>query len=168
MVTLKNKTKLAFAAMAAIAILMAVAVPFVGAQTVSNPNSAVASVRTMKAQGFAYQEINGQITKYQASFTLMVQPTTTSQSKEFAVTGGTVVVNGVTYTMTSGNGVVRSGRIIFQLKAQGTSPDGQAATLLLQGRYFWMGGHLYVARVEAKLETDNGNYALLMRAAIRI
>src|SRR5208283_563073 len=123
---------------------------------------------TMKAAGFAYQEINGQITKYQANFTLTLQPTSTGQPKLFAVNGGTVVVNGVTYTMTSGNGVVRPGRSIFQLKAQGTSPDGQAATLLLQGRYFWMGGHLYVARVEAKLETDNGNYALLMRAAIRI
>jgi hypothetical protein len=168
MVNFKNKTKLALAAMAAIAILMVVAVPFVGAQTVSTPNSAVASVKTMKAQGFAYQEVSGQIMKYQATFTLTLQPTTTSQPKLFAVIGGTVLVNGITYTMTSGNGVVRPGRSIFLLKAQGTSPDGQAVTLKLEGRYFWMGGHLYVARVGAKLETDNGNYKLLMRAAIQV
>ena len=168
MVNLKNKTKLALAAMAALAILMVVAVPFVGAQTVSTPNNTVGSVKTMKAAGNAYQDVNGQPVKYQANFILMLQPTSTGQPKQFAVVGGTVVVNGVTYTMTSGNGVVRLGRSIFQLKAQGTSPDGQAATLLLQGRYFWLGGHLYVARVEAKLETDNGNYLLLMRAAVKV
>ena len=167
MVNLKNRNKLVIAAMAAIAILLVIAVPFVGAQTVSN--GAVANVKTMKAQGFAYQEINGQTVKYQANFALMLHPTSTiSIPKEFDVAGGTIVVNGVTYTMTSGNGVVRPDRHIFVLQAQGTSPDGQAVTLKLEGRYFWLGGQLYVARIGAKLQTDNGNYLLLMRAAIRV
>ena len=63
MVNLKNKNKVVLAAMAAFAILLMIAVPFVGAQPVSN--GAVGSVKTMKAQGFAYQEINGQTVKYQ-------------------------------------------------------------------------------------------------------
>jgi len=31
-----------------------------------------------------------------------------------------------------------------------------------------MGGHLYVARIGAKLQTDNADYILLMRAAVRV
>jgi len=167
MINLKNKNKVVLVAMAAFAMLLMIAVPFVGAQPVSN--SAVASVKTMKAQGFAYQEINGETVKYQADFTLMLQQTSTaSVPKEFDVVGGTIVINGISYTMTSGNGVVRPGRHIFMLQAQGTSPDGQAVTLKLEGRYFWLGGQLYVARIGAKLQTDNGNTLLLMRAAIRV
>jgi type II secretory pathway pseudopilin PulG len=166
--TLKNKNKLALAAMAAIAILLIIAVPFASAQTVSN--SATANVATMKAQGFAYQEVNSQTVKYQANFALTLQPASTSNGaiKGFDVAGGTVVVNGVSYAIASGNGAVRTGRHIFVLKAQGTSPDGQAVTLKLEGRYFWIGEHLYVARIGAKLQTDNGNYLLLMRAAVKV
>ena len=165
--TLNRKNKLVLAAMAAVAILLVIALPFASAQTVSN--GAVATVKTLKAQGFAYQEINGQTVKYQASFTLTLQPTSTSGTiSEFGVTGGTVVVNGVSFTIAIGNGDVRTGRHIFLLQAQGTSPDGQAVTLKLEGRYFWMGGHLYVARIGAKLQTDNADYTLLMRAAVRV
>ena len=61
---------------------------------------------------------------------MKLQPTSTNRTpKQFDVTGGTIVVNGVTYTMTSGNGVVRQDRHNFVLQAQGTSPDGQAVTL---------------------------------------
>jgi len=165
--TLKNKNKLVIAAMAAVAILLVIAVPFVSAQTVSN--NASTNVKTLKAKGFAYQEINSQTVKYQANFTLTLQPTSTSGViKDFDVTGGTVVVNGVSYIIASGNGAVRTGRHIFMLQAQGTSPDAQAVTLKLEGRYFWMGGHLYVARIGAKLQTDNADYILLMRAAVRV
>ena len=60
--------------------------------------------------------------------------------KKFDVTGGTLVANGVTYTFTSGNGGVLTGRHTVLLQAQGTSPDGQAVTLKLAGQYFWFGG----------------------------
>jgi len=166
--TLKNKNKVALAAMAAVAILLVIAVPFASAQTVSS--GATVNVATMKAEGVAYQEVNGQTLKYQANFTLMLQPASTSSSaiKCFDVAGGTVVVNGASYAIESGNGAVRTGRHIFMLQAQGTSPDGQTVTLKLEGRYFWLGGHLYVARIGAKLQTDNGNYLLLMRAAVKV
>ncbi len=77
------------------------------------------------------------------------------------------MVNGVTYTVASGNGGVLTGRHAILLQAHGTSPDGQTMTFKLEGRYSWMGGNLYVVRIGAKLQTDNTNYTLLMRAAIR-
>jgi len=165
MTTVKNKNKLVIAAMAAIAILCIIAVPLVGAQTVTN--SAVGSVKTLNGKGYAYQE--GQTTQYPATFTLTLQPASVSGiGRKFDVIGGTVVVNAVSYTITSGNGGVGTERHIVLLQAQGTSPDGQAVTLKLEGRYFWMGGNLYVLRVAAKLQTDNGNYVLLMRASVHV
>ena len=77
------------------------------------------------------------------------------------------MVNGVSYAVTSGKGGVLTGRHIILLQAQGTGPEGQTVTLKLAGRYFWMGGNLYVVRIGAKLDIDNTNYTLLMRAAIR-
>jgi ABC-type oligopeptide transport system substrate-binding subunit len=167
MVTLSRKNKIAIVAVSALALMLLIAVPFASAQTTSTSNTS--NTKTLKAQGIAYQNVNGQITQYQANFTLTLQPTSTSAPvKKFEVVGGNVTVNGVSYSITSGNGVVRTGRHIFLLQAQGTSPDGTAVTFKLEGKYFWMWGHLYVARIGAKLQTDNGNYKMLMRSAIRV
>ena len=167
MITLNRKNKVVIAAIVAVAIILVIAIPFVSAQTASN--GAVASIKTLKAQGFAFQTIDNQTVKSQANFTLTLQPTSINGTiRKFDVAGGTVVVNGVSYTITSGNGGVLTGRHAILLQATGTSPDGQTITLKLAGRYFWIGGHLYVARIGAKLQTDNANYTLLMRAAIRV
>jgi hypothetical protein len=167
MVTLSRKSKIAIVAISAIALMLIIAVPFASAQPTSTSNTS--STKTLKAKGFAYQNVNGQTVKYQANFTLTLQPTSTSGAvKKFEVVGGNVTVNGVSYSVTSGNGAVGTARHIFLLQAQGTSPDGKAVTFKLEGRYFYMWGHLYVARIGAKLQTDNGNYTLLMRSAIRV
>jgi hypothetical protein len=41
-------------------------------------------------------------------------------------------------------------------------------TFKLAGRYFWMGGHLFVFRIAGALQTDSGKIILLMRAAIKV
>jgi hypothetical protein len=167
MVNIGQKNKAAILSIVAVAVILAIAIPFVSAQTASG--GAIANMKTFKAQGFAYQKTDTQTVKYQASFTLSLQATSTAgATKKFNVAGGTVVVNGFSYAITNGNGEVLTGRHIILLQAQGTSPDGQAVTLKLEGRYFWMGGHLYVARIGAKLQTDTDSYTLLMRAAIRV
>jgi hypothetical protein len=77
------------------------------------------------------------------------------------------MVNGISYTIATGKGGILTGKHAILLQAQGTSPDGQTVTIKLAGRYFWMGGNLYVLRLGAKLQVDDANYTLLMRAAIR-
>ena len=163
---LSRKSKILITSIVAIAIILVITGPYVSAQTSANP---IANTKTFKAQGYAYQGIDSStIKKYPANFTLALIPTGTNGSaKLFGVTGGSVVVNGVTYTVTSGNGGVLTGRHAILLQAKGTSPDGQTMTFKLEGRYFWMGGNLYSVRIGAKLQTDNINYTLLMRAAIR-
>jgi hypothetical protein len=163
---LSRKNKILITLLVSIAIVLAIAVPYVSAQTSADP---IDNTKTLNARGFAYQTVDSQtIKKYPANFTLTLVPTGTNKTvKLFDVTGGSVMVNGVSYAVTSGKGGVLTGRHIILLQAQGTGPEGQTVTLKLAGRYFWMGGNLYVVRIGAKLDIDNTNYTLLMRAAIR-
>ena len=164
MVSLSKKNKIAIAAIVTMAIVLAVTVPYVSAQTIAN--NAASNIRTLHARGNIYQTVDSDTIKYyQANLTLTLQPTSTSGSvKLFDVTGGTLVANGVSYTFTSGNGGVLTGRHDVLLQAQGTDPNGQPVTLKLAGQYSWLGGS--TLRIGAKLQTTDTNYTLLMRAPI--
>ena len=163
---LSRKNKILITLFTAIIIALTITVPYVSAQTSANP---IANTKTLNAHGFAYQTIDSQtIKKYPANFTLTLSPTGTNKTvKLFDVTAGSVMVNGISYTIATGKGGVLTGKHAILLQAQGTSPDGQTVTIKLAGRYFWMGGNLYVLRLGAKLQVDDANYTLLMRAAIR-
>jgi len=140
MVTLKKRTKVVLAAIAAIAIVMVIAVPMVSAQT--DANNVASNIKTLTAQGNIYQKIDSDTIKYYpATLTLTLQPTSANAVvKKFDVTGGTLVANGVTYTFSGGNGGVLTLRHAVLLQAQGTSTDGQPVTLKLAGLYSWFGG----------------------------
>ncbi len=163
MVTLSRKNKIAITAIIVIATVLAIALPLASAQATNN---AVSNMKTLRAQGNIYQTIDSNTIKYYpASLTLTLKPTSTEGPvKKFDVTGGTLVANDVSYTLTSGDGGVLTGRHIVLLRAQGTSPDGQAVTLKLAGQYSWLGGS--ILRIGAKLQTQEANYTLLMRAPI--
>ena len=166
MVKLTKKSKIALVAIVALVVILVIAVPFVSAQAAAS--NAVGNIKILNAKGYAIQTDASQ-DKFPANFTLTLQATSTNEPvKKFDVTGGTVVVNGVSYAITDGNGGVATGRHLILLQAYGTDSNGQTVTLKLEGRYFWMGGHIYVARIAAKLQTENENYTLLMRAAIRV
>jgi hypothetical protein len=168
MVTLSKKSKIIIAAVAAIAIVLMVTVPYVSAQTIAN--NAASNIKTLHARGNIYQKVDSNTLKYyQANLTLTLQPTSTGgNAKLFDVTGGTLVVaNGVTYTFTGGNGGVLTGRHAVLLQAQGTDPDGQPVTLKLAGQYSysWLAGRVAL-KIGAKLQTADANYTLLMLAPI--
>ncbi len=167
--TLSKKSKIAIAATAIILVLLVI-VPFAFAATSSEfANDPVQATRTLVGKGIARQTINGENVSSPANFTLTLQRTDTNTTiPKINVLGGQVVINDTKYAITSGNGGVLRGRHAILLQAQGTGPDGQAVTLKLAGRYFWMGGHLFVLRMAGSLQTDNGKAVLLMRAAIRV
>ncbi len=153
---------------AAIAAILAVAIPVV-AYAVPVSDSNIASSRTLVAKGFARQIVNGENVTVPANFTLTLQHSgNNTVVPRMEVLGGNVVVNGTTFTITTGKGGVLRGRHLILLQAQGTGPNGEAVTLRLAGRYFWMGGHLYVARIGARLITPSGNFTMLLRAEIRV
>ena len=168
MVTFTNKSKILIVALVVAALLVVVLPAAVYALPTSDSNLVGAS-RTLVAKGVDRQVVDGQIVTVPANFTLTLERSGTNTTvPKFNVIGGSVVVNGVTYTITSGNGGVIRSRHLILLQAQGTGPNGQVVTLRLAGRYFWMGGHIFVARIGARLLTDNGNSTLLMRASIRV
>lgn len=165
---LTRKNKIAIAAIVAIAVVLAVTVPYVSAQTIAN--TAASNIRTLNAKGDIYQKIDSDTIKYyQANLTLTVQPTSTAGAvKKFDVTGGTLVTaNGVSYTFASGNGGVLTGRHAVLLQAQGTDANGQPVTLKFAGQYSysWIAGKVAL-KIGAKLQTADGNYTLLMLAPI--
>jgi hypothetical protein len=167
MVKLTRKNKIAIAALITLAIVLVVTVPYVSAQTVAN--NAATDVRTLTAKGEIYQKIDSDTIKYyQADLTLTLQPTsTTGTAKRFDVTGGTLVANGVTYTFTSGNGGVLTGRHVVLLQTQGTDPNGQSVALKFAGQYSysWLAGKVTL-KIGAKLQTPDATYTLLMLAPI--
>ena len=167
MINISKKTKIAIVAIVAIAIVVGVTVPFVGAQTVAN--NAATNIKTLNAKGNIYQVIDSNTIKYyKANLTLTLQPTSISgPHKLFDVTGGSLTANGVTYTFTSGNGTVFTGVHDVLLQAQGTDPNGQAVTLKLEGQYSysWLAGQVAL-KIGAKLQTADTNYTLLILAPI--
>jgi len=151
------------------AAVLAVAVPFVAYAAPAASNDPVQGTRNLIARGTATENVNGENVTTPANFTLTLERTGTNTTiPKFNVISGSVNIDGTTYTITSGHGGVLRGRHAILLQAQGMGPDGQTATLKLAGRYFWMGGHLFVARMAGLLQTGSGKEVLLMRAAIRI
>ena len=164
--SLSRKNKIALTAIIVVAAIMAVALPLASAQATNN---AVSNIKTLNAQGNIYQTIDSNTIKYYpANLTLTFQPTSTSgKVKLFDVTSGTLIANGVSYTFTSGNGGVFTGKHAVLLQAQGTDPNGQAVTLKFAGQYSysWTEGRI-VFKIGAKLQTTETNYTLLMQAPI--
>ncbi|MGA3060337.1 MAG: hypothetical protein ABSD92_08205 [Candidatus Bathyarchaeia archaeon] len=167
MVSLSKKSKIVIAAIVTMAIIMVITVPYVSAQTIAN--NAASNIRTLNARGNIYQTIDSDTIKYyQANLTLTIQPNSISgRVKLFDITGGTLVANGVSYTFTSGNGGVLTGKHVVLLQAQGTDPNGQPVTLKLAGQYSysWLAGKVAL-KIGAKLQTSDTNYTLLMLAPI--
>ncbi|HLN46550.1 MAG TPA: hypothetical protein VK209_12665 [Candidatus Sulfotelmatobacter sp.] len=167
MVNIRKKSRLIIIAVVVIVVLV-VAIPY-AAYALPADDSNIAANKTLLAKGIAREVRNGEIITSSANFTLTLERATSNNTVlRFNVVDGSIDVNGATYTIASGEGGVLRGRHLILLKAEGTGPDGQAITLKLVGRYSWMGGRLYVVRIGARLLTNNGNFTLLMRAAIRV
>jgi len=162
-----NKKKMLIVATVAITLVLIAYLPYTYASISSTTASATQSsqTRTLRAKGIAVNQ--GAVTP--AGFALSLQATQINATTiEFNVVSGTVDINGTQYTIAGGSGAVVREKHGFVLEAQGTSPDGQSVTLKLAGRYFWMWGRLYVARIAGSLQTGNAKIYLVLRAAIRV
>lgn len=165
MVKLSRKNKIALAVVVSVAIILMITVPYVSAQTVAS--NACSNVKTLNAKGNIYQKINNDtIMFYPANLTLTLQPTYINGTvRHFEVTGGTLVADGVTYTFASGSGGVLTHRHDVLLQAQGTDANGQTVTLKLAAHYSYnfLASRVTV-KIIAKLQTQDGNYTLLMHS----
>ena len=171
MFTLNKKQKMLITATTALALVLIVSLPYAYASSPSATTEETQSSRTrmLRAKGIAVEKANGQAVITPAGFALALEATEVNETIiKFNVVGGTVRINETEYVITEGNGAVIRDKHGFLLKTQGTSPDGQPVTLKLAGRYFWMWGRLYVARIVGSLQTDSAKILLVLRAAIRV
>ncbi|MBT0159346.1 hypothetical protein G4O51_05105 [Candidatus Bathyarchaeota archaeon A05DMB-2] len=170
MITLSKKRKQVIA-VTAIALVLIVTLPCVAYAESPSTSSTESNwgTRLLGARGIAVEKIDDQAIVTQANFKLILKPTEVNATIiKFNVISGTVQVNGTSYTITSGNGAVIRDKHAFLLQVEGTGPSSEPITLKLAGRYFWMWGHLYVARIAGLLQSDNAKTLLLLRAAIRV
>jgi hypothetical protein len=169
MFTLKKKQKLLITATTALALVFIVSLPYAYASSPSATTSESSRTRMLIAKGIAVEKADSQVVITRAGFALALEATEVNETIiKFNVISGIVKINETEYTITGGNGAVIRDKHGFLLQAQGTSPDGQSVTLKLAGRYFWMWGRLYVARLVGSLQTESAKTSLLLRSVIRV
>ena len=126
-------------------------------------------VRVLGAKGLAKDRSSPEVEFVPAGFLLdLLANEIKPRVINFDVVSGNVKVDGVEYTIVEGKGGIIRYRRGFLLEASGVDADGEEVTLKLTGRYFWMWGRVYVARLFGVLETVDITYTLILRAAIRI
>jgi len=171
MFTINKKQKMLITATTALTLVLIISLPYVYASSPSATTEETQSNRTrmLRAKGLAVEKTNGQVVISSAGFTLALEATDVNETIiKFNVISGTVKINETEYMITGGNGAVIRDKHGFLLQAEGTSPEGQSVTLKLAGRYFWMWGRVYVARIAGSLQTDSAKISLVLRAAIRV
>jgi hypothetical protein len=171
MFTLNKKQKLLLTSTMALALIFIIAFPYVYASAEAATTAEAQSNRTrmLNARGLALERVDGRAAIAPAGFSLTLEATEVNETIiKFNIVGGIVKVNGTEYTVTEGHGAVIRDKHGFLLEAQGTSPDGEPTTLKLAGRYFWLRGRLYVARVLGALQTESAKTLLLLRSVIRV
>lgn len=169
MFTLKKKQKLLITATTALALVFIVSLPYAYASSPSAATAESSRTRMLIAKGIAVEKADSQVVITRAGFALALEATEVNETIiKFNVISGIVKINETEYTIIGGNGAVIRDKRGFLLQAQGTSPDGQYVTLKLAGRYFWMWGRLYVARLVGSLQTESAKTSLLLRSVIRV
>jgi hypothetical protein len=175
MFTMKKKQKLLIAATAALALVLVASLPNTYASVPSTTTTETQSSRTrmLIARGVAVDITRSQVALTRAGFALELKATEVNETIiKFDIVGGTIRINktdyAIDYLMTGGNGAVIRDKHGCLLQATGTGPYGQSITLKLAGRYFWMWGHLYIARLAGSLQTESGKTHLLLRSMIRV
>lgn len=170
MLTLSKKKKVTIAVTATIALILIVAMPYIGYAAPSPTSEEILSQKIviLKARGIAIEKIDNQTVKMPANLTLFCEPIKKYKGfTGFKIVNGTMEVDGTTYVITEGKGLVIHQKNAVILQSKGTGPDGQTVTLKLAGRYLWMWGHLYVARLWGVFRFDNRVLLLRLRAAAR-
>jgi hypothetical protein len=167
-ISLQKKTGI----VALVAVFMAViiVVPNVAFATSSTSAEENTVQVTAYAKGIAIQKIDNETVKTPANLTLVAEPVERGEKLiTFKIVGGKVDVNGTVYVISGGKGIVVKPLHMVLLRCNGTSPDGTEVLLSLRAKYFWMGGHLYVARIKGILKVgEDTRMLLLLRGYARI
>ena len=169
MFTLKKKQKLLITVTTTLTLVFIVSLPYAYASSPSPTTTESSRTRMLMAKGIALEKADSQVVITRAGFALALEATEANETIiKFNVISGRVKINETEYTIIEGKGTAIRDKHGFLLRAQGTSPDGQSVILNLAGRYFWMWGRLYLARLVGSLQTESTKIPLLLRSVIRV
>jgi len=169
MISVSKRKKVMIAAAVTIALTLMIALPYVGYAAPSEDVLEQGKLVVLKARGVALERVDNQTVTMPANMTLLLEPVKRYwRITVFRVVNGTVEVDGTSYAIIGGRGFVVHDRHALALQAWGTGPEGQTVTLKLVGRYFWMWGHVYVARLLGVLQIDDTRLFLILRAALLV
>lgn len=169
MFTLKKKKNLLIIVTTAVALVFIISLPYAYASSPSATITESSRTRMLIARGIGAEKADSQVVITRAGVALALEATEANETIiKFNVINGRVKINEIEYTIIGGKGAVIRDKHGFLLQAQGTSPDGQSATLKLAGRYFWMWGRLYLARLVGSLQTESIKIPLLLCSVMRV
>jgi hypothetical protein len=165
-----NVKRIGIVALVAVFLVAIIAVPSAAlASTPAFDEEKTVQV-TAYAKGIAIQEIDNETVRMPANLTLTAELIEHGNKLIlFKIVGGKAYINGTVYTISEDKSIVFKPRQAVLLRCQGTSSEGTKVVISLYAKYFWMGGHLYVARVRGTLKIgDDTRVLLLMRGYARI
>ncbi len=124
--------------------------------------------RILRGKGLAIQRDKDGTAKSPATMTLALEPgAVTRKVITFNIASGEIEVDEVKYVVSEGRGLVAYNNRTMAMRFNATGPDGEAVTVKLVGRYFWMWGRLHAARLLGNLEGEGVKTGLLLRAVVR-
>lgn len=125
---------------------------------------------TAEAKGWAFQRIDNETIKQYSMAMSVTLGLGQGNGSPIAITNvsGSVEVNGITYTLGSGKGLIATKRNIALVRAEGVDGQGNNVTLKLAAKYFWWGGRLYAFRGKALLQTIEKPMLLLFRGMAKV
>jgi hypothetical protein len=164
------KKKTAITAVVTAALILMITVPYISYATSTENTTTECNPIIGKARGIAIQHVDNETIRMPANLTLAATPVMRRDKViAFKIVGGEVNINGTVYTISEGKGVVIKPQHVVLLRCKGTTPDGEELLLRLHAKYFWMGGHLYVARIKGVLRIgEDTRMLLLLRGAAKI
>jgi len=167
-ISLEKKARVT--ALVTLFIAVAIVVPSIAFASSATTTEDIDIQVTAYAKGLAIQKIGNKTVKMPANLTLAAEPIRRGEKLiAFKIIDGKVDINDMVYTISEGSGVVVKPQQAVWIHCKGSCPDGTEVRLNLYARYFWMGGHLCVARIKGILKIgEDTRTLLLMRGLVRI
>lgn len=123
-----------------------------------------------RAKGWAFQKIDNETIRMkpaEMNLTLELGERKDHRIGIINVTG-TLDINGTTYTIESGNGIIQTVTHTAWLHCKAQDAQGSRILLQVHAVYFWWGGRLYAFRARAVVHNDDTRMLLLLRGVARV
>jgi hypothetical protein len=124
----------------------------------------------IKAKGVAFRRVDNETIRQcdvELALTLELGERNGTRIKVLNA-NGTVAINGTSYIIESGEGVILTRWHVAYVRCKGVDASGNEIALGVRVVYFWWGGNLYAFRAKALLKTEENPWLLLLRGVAKV